>query len=85
MTSSDCDKSCGEFEIADAVLAYLERHPQAADTLAGIASWWLPQQRYITAEARIESVLQQLVSQGALQIRRLPNGDALYARTVERH
>ena len=83
MTPSDCDKSSGEFEIADAVLSYLDRHPQAADTLAGIASWWLPQQRYVTAQHRIEAVLVQLVTQGALQMRRLPNGDALYARAVE--
>ncbi len=84
MTTDDRDKSCAQFEIEDAVLSYLDRHPLAADTLEGIASWWLPQQRYVTAQARIEAVLQQLVLQGELRVRTLPNGTALYARNSER-
>jgi hypothetical protein len=66
-------------DIEDAVLGYLGCHPHAADTLDGIAHWWLPQQRYVTAQARIEAVLQHLVTRGVLRLRRLPNGSALYS------
>lgn len=74
----------GDPEIEDAVLAYLRGHPSAADTLDGIASWWLPRQRYETAQLRIEAVLQQLTRRGALQLRRLPDGTVLYALNPRR-
>lgn len=80
MNTDDRSRNCAELEIEEAVLSYLGRHPQAADTLEGIANWWLPRQRYVTAQARIEAVLQQLVLQGELQVRQLPNGAALYVR-----
>ena len=84
MITADRDKNSADFEIEEAVLAFLGRHPQAADTLEGIADWWLPQQRYVTAKTRIDAVLQQLVIQGALQMRRLPDGTAIYTRNDER-
>jgi DNA-binding PadR family transcriptional regulator len=84
MTTSehDADK---DREIEHAVLAYLERHPQAADTLDGIVRWWLPQQRYSIAQARIEAALRRLESQGLIRQRRLPTGDSLYARGEKPH
>ncbi len=85
MRTAGCDSRSCDPEIEEAVLSYLDRHPYAADTLYGIADWWLPQQRYVTAQARIEVVLQQLVEQGVLQLKRLPNGAALYALDKEHH
>jgi len=66
-------------EVERAVLAYLERHPDAADTLDGIVSWWLPQQRYEIERQRIEQALGHLVALGRLRCDRLPGGDVLYA------
>ncbi|HET7065477.1 MAG TPA: hypothetical protein VFI49_14490 [Rudaea sp.] len=65
-------------EVAATVLAYLQRHPDAADTLEGIVRWWLPQQRYETEKARIEQVLETLVGVGTLRRERLPDGALLY-------
>jgi DNA-binding PadR family transcriptional regulator len=79
MTTSD-DDADKDREIEQTVLSYLQRHPQAADTLDGIVRWWLPQQRYSVAQARIEAALRRLVSQGLIRQRRLPTGDALYVR-----
>ena len=73
-----------ESEIQVAVLDYLHAHPHAADTLEGITRWWLPQQRYVNALSRIETVLQRLVVQGDLQLRRLPDGTALYSLDTPR-
>ena len=66
-------------EIEKSVLAYLDRHPQAADTLRGIVNWWLPQQRYESDCHRIERALGTLVAQGRLRRNQLPGGDVLYA------
>jgi len=66
-------------EVESAVLAYLAQHPDAADTLDGIVSWWLPQQRYETERRRIEKALGHLVERGQLRCDCLPGGAVLYA------
>jgi hypothetical protein len=66
-------------EVEDAVLSYLAKHPNAADTLDGIVSWWLPQQRYETERQRIEKALSHLVERGQLRCDSLPGGAVLYA------
>jgi len=71
-------------EIEEAVLGYLHAHPNAADTLDGITRWWLPTQRYVNALSRIDTVLQRLVDQGALRLRRLPDGSVLYSLDTPR-
>ena len=69
----------GELEVEKSVLGYLHRHPNAADTLEGIVSWWLPQQRYETEHERIRRVLEHLVQGGELRSYQLPDGAVLYA------
>lgn len=71
-------------EIRRSVLAYLQSHPQAADTLRGVVSWWLPQQRYENGCLRVEHVLAGLVEEGLLHRDRLPDGSVLYALSEQR-
>lgn len=69
----------GSAEVERAVLAYLDAHPEAADTLDGIITWWLPLQRYEIERVRIEHALAHLVELGVLRRDRLPDGAELYA------
>lgn len=78
MTYRLSEDEASRHEVEAAVLAYLHRHPQAADTLEGVVQWWLPQQRYETARRRIERVLEDLVARGELRCERLPGGATLY-------
>jgi hypothetical protein len=75
-TRGQCDAS--RTEVERAVLGYLSKHSNAADTLDGITTWWLPQQRYETARERIEDVLTRLVNSGVLRRQTLPGGELLY-------
>ena len=68
-----------EGETERSVLAYLQSHPQAADTLRGIVNWWLPRQRYESDCLRIERALKALVARGELCRDPLPGGEMLYA------
>ncbi|QNH14590.1 MULTISPECIES: hypothetical protein [unclassified Xanthomonas] len=79
MSEPDSDPAYADGEITATLLSYLQNHPQAADTLQGIVAWWLPQQRYIAASARIEAVLHRLVDTGALHRHALPDGAVLYS------
>jgi Fe2+ or Zn2+ uptake regulation protein len=68
----------GLARLRGAILGYLRAHPQAADTVAGIAEWWLP--RHLPAEAveRVQAALDQLVAQGWVEKIVLVGGTVLY-------
>jgi hypothetical protein len=66
-------------DVEELVLAYLHRHPAAADTLEGIVRWWLPLQRREDEREHVAAALQALVRSGALRRDVLPDGRELYA------
>ena len=49
-------------QIAQAILDYLFEHPGAQDTLAGIAEWWLPEEKKVIRLAIVKEALDQLVA-----------------------
>ena len=59
-----------------ALLDYLLRYPQAADTLAGVARWWVGDGYSV---AQVQRALDRLVSTGALRRERLADGTDWYA------
>jgi Fe2+ or Zn2+ uptake regulation protein len=56
-----------EAEWASAVMEYLARHPQAMDTVEGVAEWWLPQMHLPADLAGMRRVLDELAEQGLLE------------------
>ena len=60
--------------LADELAAYLESHPDAADTAEGILTWWLARQRYAQTKLNIEQALKHLTEQGLVRIRDGPHG-----------
>ena len=53
--------------MAESLLAYLHEHPQAMDTLAGIAEWWLLRQEVHVVVQRVARVLRRLCDEGLLE------------------
>lgn len=53
-------------QISEAILAYLQQHPGAADTARGIACWWLPDPLG-RDEALVAKALDALLEQGRLR------------------
>jgi Fe2+ or Zn2+ uptake regulation protein len=68
----------GEDEIAQDILNYLRSHPEASDTLEGIAKWWLMRQRVSDSTEVVWRVLERLRDQGLIHERRLEGGGTLY-------
>jgi hypothetical protein len=62
----------------DEIVAYLRAHPDATDSLDGIVDWWLARQRYETASEAIQAALDDLASQGILEVVTLGSGLRLY-------
>lgn len=50
--------------IAQELLSYLARHPDAQDTLDGICEWWLLEEKIKRRKAEIREVLGELVRSG---------------------
>jgi len=61
-----------EPEIAREILHYLQVHPDAKDTLEGIAQWWLLKEWTERKFQQIEATISQLVERGLIVERRRP-------------
>lgn len=59
--------SPGEDDLARRVLSYLAEHPQATDTLEGIAEWWVMREQVRVDVHLLERVLRRLTQQGLLE------------------
>jgi len=53
-------------DTAEAILRYLENHPEAKDTLEGIAQWWLLREWSERLLGDVERAVSLLLSQGFL-------------------
>lgn len=71
--------------LRDAILAYLRRNPDAADTLDGIVSWWLPVASGRVEASRVERALERLIADGHVAKSVLVDGTVLYARASGAH
>jgi DNA-binding IclR family transcriptional regulator len=54
-------------EVAESILAYLAEHPQAMDTVEGIAQWWIMRQQVRANVTTLARVLQGLADKGLLE------------------
>jgi hypothetical protein len=80
--STSTDKEVAR--IADQIEHYLEEHPHAADTLEGIAEWWLQAKRQnVTMKATLLA-LNSLVTRGVLVKITDSNGKWIYRRAQHR-
>ncbi len=66
-SSQDTEEQRLEQELAEAILRYLADHPQATDTLEGIAEWWLLRQQIRVAVERVAKALRRLIAEGYLE------------------
>ncbi len=54
-------------EVAQVILAYLAEHPQAMDSVEGIAHWWIMRQQVRVNATTVTRVLQGLTEQGLVE------------------
>jgi hypothetical protein len=64
--------------IHKAVLRYVHKYPLAADTVEGVVTRWLPRAGFECAPDHIDQVLEEMVADGLLQTRLLPDGKILF-------
>lgn len=69
--------------LAKEIETYLLTHPDAADTIEGIAKWWIGLQRYKDMRRDVEKALEFLVRRGAVVKRKLSDGRYIYFKAAE--
>ena len=67
-------------DLAELVSSYLRAHPDASDTIEGIARWWLSRQRLDDAKEIVNEALELLVARGVVEKRTMANGVTLFRR-----
>jgi len=65
-------------QIAGRILDYLQKNPDAGDTLEGIASWWLGLQQIDISVSEVEDALNSLLEEGLIRRHRAGDGTAIY-------
>ncbi|MDO9712910.1 hypothetical protein [Paracraurococcus lichenis] len=65
-------------ELKREVLGFLDAHPDAADTLEGIAQWWILHQRFLRALPALGTVLEELERTGEMERVRSLDGRPLW-------
>ena len=69
--------------IEELVTRYIADHPNAADTVEGIRSWWIAAEMHDASRAEVQAAAERLVSCGTLSRTALPDGTPLYARATQ--
>ncbi len=71
-------------EVAKAILAYLADHPDAQDTLEGIAHWWLLERQISYHLALVQEAVEDLVQQGLILENRSTGSQPGYRLNLDR-
>ena len=74
----DPEYSLRVHKVAAEIFRYLCGRPKAADSLEGIAAWWLSQQRLTEDVNMVQDALDELLEQGKISKRTNPFGSDLY-------
>jgi hypothetical protein len=67
-------------DVREALRRYLRDRPTAADSLVGIARWWLPESMREVSLARLEEALADLIAANEVRCTTLSDGTELYSR-----
>ena len=65
--------------LAQMILDYLVKYPQAQDTLEGIVQWWLLNERLTVVTANVKEALDELIRDGLVNCRCGVNGRTYYS------
>jgi hypothetical protein len=64
--------------LSQRILSYLEKHPEAGDTLEGIVTWWLEQERIDRVVDDVADALRNLEKKGTVLAHRTQTGTTIY-------
>ena len=82
--SRNIDPRRRELQVREAILAYVKAHPHAADSIKGIAAWWLRDVPEQPSRSELAAELDKLTLSGDLKRTETPDGGAFYSGNASR-
>jgi hypothetical protein len=70
--------------LIETIERHLAEHPHAADSVEGVARWWIAGYRAEVSRQDVEEALEVLVQRGRLRSVRLADGNTLYSSALPR-
>ena len=80
---NDGPRRC-ELHVREAILDYVKVHPHAADSIEGIATWWLRESREQPSRSELAFELDKLALSGDLKRIETPDGGSFYTGNASR-
>ena len=77
-------KQQGHSDAAILILNYLVKHPDAKDTLEGIARWWILREQIEQSVEKVSQTLADLVAQEFIIIKKYYNQEKMYQPNLEK-
>jgi Fe2+ or Zn2+ uptake regulation protein len=71
--------------VRNAINRYFQQHPQAADTVDGIAKWWLPRFGINLPLESVLRALERMADAGELSKSEKRDGSVIYALAQRKH
>lgn len=65
-------------EIAKRISGYLQKNPDAGDTVEGITRWWLESEKINKLANNIAEVLESLIKKGVVRRMEVKGGNPVY-------
>lgn len=65
-------------EVARRIMNYLQKHPDAGDTLEGISKWWVKLERVDESVDNVSVALEELVKKRKIKKREIKGGSLIY-------
>ena len=65
-------------KISGVILNYLQRNPDAGDTLEGIVKWWMGFENIESSVEDVADVLESLLQKGIIRMHKLKDGTTFY-------
>lgn len=62
---------------------YLDAHPDAADDVEGVRTWWIARKRFLESHRLVEAALGQLVAQGRVERLTVASDRIVYRRRAD--
>ena len=60
------------------IMDYIQKNPDAGDTLEGISKWWLEFERIELSVDEVTDVLENLIQKGMIRVKKTKNGNTFY-------
>lgn len=65
-------------KISEMILSYLQRYPDAGDTLEGIMKWWIGFEKIESSIQDVVDVLENLIQQREISMHNTVDGTTIY-------